>query len=81
LGRGGRGQHDNLAAIIGYPGNNRAASMSMNFGQTVASAPFIDPGPVTADCNRRAKTPRDSITAAFSVFPTAEECTIALTVP
>ena len=59
------------AAIMAYPGNNGAASMSMGVGLTVVIALFIDAGTVTADFNRWAKTPRDSFLATFSAFPFA----------
>ncbi len=58
-------------AIIAYPGNNGVASMSMGVGLTVVIALFIDAGTVTADFNRWARTPRDSLLATFSAFPFA----------
>ncbi len=59
------------SAIMAYPGNNGAASMSMGVGLTVVVALFIDAGTVTADFNRWAKTPGDSFLSAFSAFPFA----------
>ena len=59
------------AAIAAYPGNNGVASMSMGVGLTVVIALFIDAGTVTADFNRWARTPRDSVLATFSAFPFA----------
>ena len=59
------------AAIMAYPGNNGAASMSMGVGLTVVMALFIDAGTVTADFNRWAHTTRDSLLATFSAFPFA----------
>ncbi len=61
----------NWAAIMAYPGNNGAASMSMGVGLTVVMALFIDAGTVTADFNRWAQTTRDSLLATFSAFPFA----------
>jgi purine-cytosine permease-like protein len=45
--------------------------MSMGVGLTVVVALFIDAGTVTADFNRRARTPRDSLISTFSAFPFA----------
>lgn len=59
------------AAIMAYPGNNGAASMSMGVGLTVVIALFIDAGTVTADFNRWAKDSTSSIVATFSAFPVA----------
>ncbi|GAN76998.1 purine-cytosine permease family protein [Acidisphaera rubrifaciens] len=59
------------AAIWAYGGNNGVATMSMGVGLTVVIALFIDAGTVTADFNRWARTPRDSILATFSAFPFA----------
>lgn len=59
------------SAIMAYPGNNGAASMSMGVGLTVVVALFIDAGTVTADFNRWAKTSSDSFLATFSAFPFA----------
>jgi cytosine permease len=59
------------AAIMAYPGNNGAASMSMGVGLTVVIALFIDAGTVTADFNRWAKDATSSIVATFSAFPVA----------
>lgn len=59
------------SAIAAYPGNNGVATMSMGVGITVVVALFIDAGTVTADFNRWAKTPRDSLLATFSAFPFA----------
>ena len=58
-------------AILNYPGNNGAASMTMGIGLTVVIALFIDAGTVTADFNRWAKDSRSSIIATFSAFPFA----------
>lgn len=58
-------------AIMAYPGNNGAASMSMGVGLTVVIALFIDAGTVTADFNRWAKDAKSSIVATFSAFPVA----------
>lgn len=58
-------------AILNYPGNNGAASMTMGIGLTVVIALFIDAGTVTADFNRWAKDTRSSIIATFSAFPFA----------
>ena len=63
--------HTTWAAIMAYPGNNGAASMSMGVGLTVVIALFIDAGTVTADFNRWARSPRDSILSTFSAFPFA----------
>lgn len=59
------------AAIVAYPGNNGAATMSMGIGLTVVIALFIDAGTVTADFNRWAKDSRSSLIATFSAFPFA----------
>ncbi len=59
------------SAILAYPGNNGAATMSMGVGLTVVIALFIDAGTVTADFNRWAKDTRSSIIATFSAFPFA----------
>jgi cytosine permease len=59
------------AAIMSYPGNNGAATMSMGVGLTVVLALFIDAGTVTADFNRWAPTTRSSLAATFSAFPFA----------
>lgn len=59
------------SAILAYPGNNGAATMSMGIGLTVVIALFIDAGTVTADFNRWAKDTRSSIVATFSAFPFA----------
>jgi cytosine permease len=66
------------SAIMAYPGNNGVASMSMGVGLTVVIALFIDAGTVTADFNRWAKTPRDSLLSTFSAFPFAN--TVAMLV-
>jgi cytosine permease len=58
-------------AILNYPGNNGAATMTMGIGLTVVIALFIDAGTVTADFNRWAKDGRSSIIATFSAFPFA----------
>lgn len=58
-------------AILAYPGNNDAATMSMGVGLTVVIALFIDAGTVTADFNRWAKDSRSSLIATFSAFPFA----------
>jgi len=59
------------AVIMAYPGNNGIASMSMGVGLTVVITLFIDAGTVTADFNRWARTPADSLIATFSAFPFA----------
>jgi cytosine permease len=66
------------AAIVAYPGNNGVAAMSMGVGLTVVVALFIDAGTVTADFNRWARTPRDSLLSTFSAFPFAN--TVAMLV-
>lgn len=58
-------------AILNYPGNNGAATMTMGVGLTVVIALFIDAGTVSADFNRWAKDSRSSIIATFSAFPFA----------
>ncbi|MCG7507725.1 purine-cytosine permease family protein [Mesorhizobium retamae] len=58
-------------AILAYPGNNGAATMSMGVGLTVVIALFIDAGTVSADFNRWAKDGRASLIATFSAFPFA----------
>lgn len=58
-------------AILNYPGNNGAATMTMGIGLTVVIALFIDAGTVTADFNRWAKDGRSSVIATFSAFPFA----------
>ncbi|CAM5468892.1 hypothetical protein MAUB1S_07878 [Mycolicibacterium aubagnense] len=58
-------------AIMAYPGNNGAATMSMGVGLTVVIALFIDAGTVSADFNRWAKDGRASLIATFSAFPFA----------
>lgn len=60
-----------LEAIMAYPGNNGAATMSMGVGLTVVIALFIDAGTVTADFNRWAKNSTHSFIATFSAFPVA----------
>ncbi len=59
------------SAILAYPGNSGAASMSMGVGLTVVIALFIDAGTVTADFNRWAKNSRHSLIATASAFPVA----------
>ncbi|WP_054313181.1 cytosine permease [Mesorhizobium sp. 1M-11] len=58
-------------AILAYPGNNGAATMSMGVGLTVVIALFIDAGTVSADFNRWARDGRSSLIATFSAFPFA----------
>ena len=58
-------------AILNYPGNNGAATMTMGIGLTVVIALFIDAGTVTADFNRWARDGRSSVIATFSAFPFA----------
>lgn len=58
-------------AILAYPGNNGAATMSMGVGLTVVIALFIDAGTVSADFNRWAKDGKASLIATFSAFPFA----------
>jgi len=58
-------------AIMGYAGNNGAATMSMGVGLTVVLTLFIDAGTVTADFNRWAPTAKSSLAATFSAFPFA----------
>lgn len=57
------------AAVMSYPGNNGAATMSMGIGLTVVIALFIDAGTVTADFNRWAKDSTSSLVSTFSAFP------------
>ena len=59
------------SAIIAYPGNNGAATMSMGVGLTVVLALFIDAGTVTADFNRWAADSKSSLVSTFSAFPFA----------
>ncbi len=59
------------AAVVDYPGNGGAASMSMGVGVTMVIALFADAGTVTPDFNRWAKTSSDSWTATFGAFPFA----------
>lgn len=56
-------------AVMSYPGNNGAATMSMGVGLTVVIALFIDAGTVTADFNRWAKDSTSSLVSTFSAFP------------
>ncbi len=58
-------------AILAYPGNNGAATMSMGVGLTVVIALFIDAGTVSADFNRWAADEKSSWVATFSAFPFA----------
>lgn len=58
-------------AIMAYPGNNGATTMSMGVGLTVVIALFIDAGTVTADFNRWAKDNTSSLIATFGAFPVA----------
>ncbi|KFE36182.1 hypothetical protein DW2_02689 [Thioclava atlantica] len=58
-------------AIMAYPGNNGAATMTMGVGLTVVIALFIDAGTVSADFNRWAKDEKSSWVATFSAFPFA----------
>lgn len=58
-------------AIVAYPGNNGAATMTMGVGLTVVIALFIDAGTVTADFNRWAADSKSSLIATFSAFPFA----------
>lgn len=58
-------------AVFAYAGNNGVATMSMGVGLTVVIALFIDAGTVTADFNRWAASPRDSLISTFSAFPFA----------
>lgn len=59
------------SAILAYPGDNGAATMSMGVGLTVVIALFADGGTVTADFNRWARTGTHSFIATFSAFPFA----------
>ena len=59
------------SAIMAYPGNNGAATMSMGVGLTVVLALFIDAGTVTADFNRWAADSKSSLVSTFSAFPFA----------
>jgi cytosine permease len=56
---------------VAYPGNNGAAIMSMGVGLTVVVALSIDAGTVTADFNRWAANPQDSLISTFGAFPFA----------
>ncbi len=59
------------SAVVNYPGNNGAATMSMGVGLTVVLTLFVDAGTVTADFNRWAKDTTSSLVSTFSAFPFA----------
>src|ERR1700683_741985 len=63
--------HAGWDKVWAYAGNKGVATMSMGVGLTIVLTLFVDAGTVTADFNRWAKTPSDSLIATFSAFPFA----------
>ena len=63
--------HAGWSHVLSYAGNKGHATMSMGIGLTIVLTLFVDAGTVTADFNRWAKTPADSLISTFSAFPFA----------